>query len=179
MTDIRSAMAVELENALRAERSKFQLQLQQLHEEHQQQISELSSRDRLQSTAEQQVMFNEALKKAIDEKEAKIVELESKLKLQAQQISELQIPLTSNGDNGMTDHGDQENKGKLRGIAEQQVVFNEALSKALGERDVEMERLTKEVDRQKQTIEALNAKLSDSSLNGTFDYPKDIVTLDT
>lgn len=177
MTDIasiRSAMAIELENALRAERSKFQIQLQQLHDEHQQEIAELSSKDRLQSTAEQQVKFNEALKKAIDEKEALIVELEAKNKLLAKQIDDLHV--TNNGENGVTVNGD---RGKLRGIAEQQVVFNEALNKAMSERNVEMERLSKEVDYQKQTIEALNSKLSGLSVNGNVDYHKEISSRDT
>jgi len=175
MTDIasiRSAMAVELENALRAERSKFQLQLQQLHDEHQQEIAELTSKDRLQNTAEQQVKFNEALKKAIDEKEALVGELEAKNMLQSKQIDQLQSLVTSSLDNSMAENGinGQEGKGKLRGIAEQQVLFNEALNKAISEKNAEMERLSKEVESHKEIVEALNLKLSQKQVNGKGDY---------
>jgi len=53
--NVRSAMLVEFENNQKAERAKFQLQLQQLKEEHQQQIKELVAKGKIRDTAEQQV----------------------------------------------------------------------------------------------------------------------------
>ena len=56
--NVRSAMLVEFENNQRAERAKFQLQLQQLKEEHQQQIKELVAKGKIRDTAEQQVRID-------------------------------------------------------------------------------------------------------------------------
>ena len=53
--NVRSAMLVEFENNQKAERAKFQLQLQQLKEEHQQQIKDLVAKGKIRDTAEQQV----------------------------------------------------------------------------------------------------------------------------
>ncbi len=56
--NVRSAMLVEFENNQKAERAKFQLQLQQLKDEHQQQIKELLAKGKIRDTAEQQVRAN-------------------------------------------------------------------------------------------------------------------------
>ncbi len=56
--NVRSAMLVEFENNQKAERSKFQLQFQQLKDEHQQQIKDLLAKGKIRDTAEQQVRTN-------------------------------------------------------------------------------------------------------------------------
>ncbi len=56
--NVRSAMLVEFENNQKTERAKFQLQLQQLKDEHQQQIKELLAKGKIRDTAEQQVSAN-------------------------------------------------------------------------------------------------------------------------
>ena len=60
---IRSTIKLEYENELRAEKSKWERQLQEIKEEHEQALVEVMSREKIRDIAEQQVMFNEALNK--------------------------------------------------------------------------------------------------------------------
>merc|ERR1719266_3272538 len=69
---IRSAIKLEYENELRAEKSKWERQVQELKEEHEQALVEMMSREKIRDIAEQQVMFNEALNKAMEEKNKKM-----------------------------------------------------------------------------------------------------------
>ena len=53
--NVRSAMLAEFETNMKSERAKFQQHLQQLKEEHQKKILELTSKGKIRDTAEQQV----------------------------------------------------------------------------------------------------------------------------
>ena len=81
---IKSAIAQEYENNLRAERSRWERQMVQLRDDHEQAISEIKSKQKLKDSAEQQILFNEALatlKKSNSEKDNEIKRLESELQL--------------------------------------------------------------------------------------------------
>ncbi len=79
MDSIRSAIASEYEISLRAERSKMELQLEQLKREHTEAVEALRSRDRVRETAEKQVAFNEALKRALEERDVELEQLRLQL----------------------------------------------------------------------------------------------------
>ena len=55
--NVRSAMLAEFEANMRAERFKFQQHLQQVKDEHQKKILELTSKGKIRDAAEQQVRF--------------------------------------------------------------------------------------------------------------------------
>lgn len=162
--NIRSALVAEFETNLRSERSKFQLQLQQVRDEHQQQLMELASKGKLRSTAEQQVMFNEVLKKAMDEKNAKIEELSKANKAHEEVVASLrnQMKNGDHSDGASKTSNDNHNaeREKLRGTAEQQIMFNEALKKAMDEKNAKLEELAKANKSQEELIESLRQQLS-------------------
>ena len=81
---IRSAIALEYDNNLRAERSKWERQMVQLRDDHEQALDEIKSKHKLRDSAEQQVLFNEALAKLKDsntDKDKEIKKLESSLNM--------------------------------------------------------------------------------------------------
>merc|ERR1719219_1288195 len=81
--NIRSAIKLEYENSLKVEQNKWERKIQQLKEEHEQTLVEMMSREKIRDIADQQVMFNEALNKAMDEKNKQIQDLlDSKVKLE-------------------------------------------------------------------------------------------------
>lgn len=74
---------MEYETNLKAEQAHWERQLQQLKEEHEQTLVEMMSREKIRDIADQQVMFNEALNKAMDEKNKQMQNLiEAKTKLE-------------------------------------------------------------------------------------------------
>ena len=82
MESIRSAIALEYDNNLRAERSKWERQMVQLRDDHEQALDEIKSKHKLRDSAEQQVLFNEALAKLKDsntDKDKEIKKLETSL----------------------------------------------------------------------------------------------------
>merc|ERR1711862_169279 len=60
--------------------AKWAKQMQELKEEHEQNLVEMMSREKIRDIAEQQVLFNEALNKAMEEKDRKIQDLQGQLK---------------------------------------------------------------------------------------------------
>lgn len=76
---IRSAINLEYEQNLKFEQSKWERQIDELKIEHEQSLVEVMSRERIRDTAEQQVLFNEALSKAMEEKETQLQVLQEKL----------------------------------------------------------------------------------------------------
>merc|ERR1719225_742490 len=81
--NIRSAIKLEYENSLKVEQNRRERQIQQLKEEHEQTLVEMMSREKIRDIADQQVMFNEALNKAMEEKNRQVQELQDKLTLLA------------------------------------------------------------------------------------------------
>ena len=79
--NIRSAIKLEYENSLKVEQNRWERQIQQLKEEHEQTLVEMMSREKIRDIADQQVMFNEALNKAMEEKNRQVQELQDKLTL--------------------------------------------------------------------------------------------------
>ena len=65
---------------MKGEQAKWAKQMQELKEEHEQNLVEMMSREKIRDIAEQQVLFNEALNKAMEEKDRKIQELQGQLK---------------------------------------------------------------------------------------------------
>ena len=89
MESIRSAIALEYDNNLRAERSKWERQMVQLRDDHEQALIEIKSKQKLRDSAEQQVLFNEALAKLKDSnngKDKEIKKLESSLQIKTKGI---------------------------------------------------------------------------------------------
>ena len=83
---IRAALYQEYENNLRAERSKWERQMVQLRDDHEQALAEIKSKQKLRDSAEQQVLFNEALAKLKEEnteKDNEIKKLKSTLHLKS------------------------------------------------------------------------------------------------
>ena len=78
--NIRGAIKLEYDNNLKGEQAKWAKQMQELKEEHEQNLVEMMSREKIRDIAEQQVLFNEALNKAMEEKDRKIQELQGQLK---------------------------------------------------------------------------------------------------
>lgn len=70
--NIRSALVQEYDVNLRVEKSKWERQMMQMKEEHEQALVEIMSREKIRETAEHQVLFNEALKKAMDERDKQL-----------------------------------------------------------------------------------------------------------
>ena len=66
------AVSHEYQNMLRSERAKWEQQVRQMQDDHEQAILELKTRNHIKDVAEQQVKFNEALAKAINEKDKEI-----------------------------------------------------------------------------------------------------------
>ena len=86
---IRSAIALEYDKNLRAERSKWERQMVQLRDDHDQALIEIKSKQKLRDSAEQQVLFNEALAKLKDSncgKDKEIKKLESSLQIKTKGI---------------------------------------------------------------------------------------------
>ena len=81
--NIRSAIKLEYENSLKVEQNRWERQMQQLKEEHEQTLVEMMSREKIRDIADQQVMFNEALNKAMEEKNRQVQDLQDKLTLLA------------------------------------------------------------------------------------------------
>ena len=84
LDSIRSAIAQEYENNLRAERSKWERQMLQLRDDHEQALAEIKSKHKLRDSAEHQIMFNEALAKlktSNSDKDNEIMQLKSTLQL--------------------------------------------------------------------------------------------------
>ena len=84
LDSIRSAIAQEYENNLRAERSKWERQMLQLRDDHEQALTEIKSKHKLRDSAEHQIMFNEALAKlktSNSDKDKEIIQLKSTLQL--------------------------------------------------------------------------------------------------
>jgi len=77
--NIRSAIKLEYENSLKMEQNKWERQIQELKEEHEQSLVEMMSREKIRDIADQQVMFNEALNKAMEEKNRQVQELQDQL----------------------------------------------------------------------------------------------------
>jgi len=89
---IRTALCQEYENNLRAERSKWERQMVQLRDDHEQALAEIKSKLKLRDSAEQQVLFNEALAKLKEEnteKDSEIKQLKSSLHLRSKGMSRL------------------------------------------------------------------------------------------
>ena len=92
MDGIRTALCQEYENNLRAERSKWERQMVQLRDDHEQALAEIKSKQKLRDSAEQQVLFNEALAKLKEEnteKDSEIKQLKSSLHLKSKGMSRL------------------------------------------------------------------------------------------
>merc|ERR1712062_415334 len=81
--NIRSAIKLEYENSLKMEQGKWDRQIQELKEEHEQSLVEMMSREKIRDIADQQVMFNEALNKAMEEKNRQVQELQDQLAVAA------------------------------------------------------------------------------------------------
>ena len=82
LDSIRSAIAQEYENNLRAERSKWERQMLQLRDDHEHALTEIKSKHKLRDSAEHQIMFNEALAKlktSNSDKDKEIIQLKSTL----------------------------------------------------------------------------------------------------
>ena len=92
MDGIRTALCQEYENNLRAERSKWERQMVQLRDDHEQALAEIKSKQKLRDSAEQQVLFNEALAKLKEEnteKDSEIKQLKLSLHLKSKGMSRL------------------------------------------------------------------------------------------
>lgn len=76
---IRNAIKLEYENNLKSEQAKWERQIQQLKEEHEQTLVETMSREKIRDTAEQQIVFNEALNKAMEDKNKQVEQLQEEL----------------------------------------------------------------------------------------------------
>ena len=76
---IRSAIKADYETILNLERVKWEKQMQELKEEHEQNLVESMSRERIRDVADQQVIFNEALSKAMEEKNKEVEVLRAEL----------------------------------------------------------------------------------------------------
>ncbi len=60
---------------MRSERAKWEKEMEDLREEHQQTLVEVMSREKIRDTAEAQVIFNETLNKAMEEKNKQLAEV--------------------------------------------------------------------------------------------------------
>merc|ERR550532_239297 len=88
---IRTALYQEYENNLRAERSKWERQMLQLRDDHEQALAEIKSKHKLRDSAEHQIMFNEALatlKTSNSDKDNEIMQLKSTLQLKIKELEE-------------------------------------------------------------------------------------------
>ena len=77
---IRHTMQVEFETNLRMEREKWETRLEQMNREHQDAMEQLKTKDRVKDTASQQVIFNEAMKKVVMEKDRQVDQVREELK---------------------------------------------------------------------------------------------------
>ncbi len=75
---IRSTILAEHEAMLRQERTLHEERVRVLHTQHEEELERVRSEERNRETAEQQVKFNEGLKKAVDEREKAVKALEDK-----------------------------------------------------------------------------------------------------
>lgn len=66
---IKSSLATEYENNLRAERLKYEAKIDDLKKQHSATVSEVKAKEKGRDVAEQQVKFNEALQKALKAKD--------------------------------------------------------------------------------------------------------------
>ncbi len=87
MDTIRSSIIAEQENLLKLERTSWEEKLKEVERLHREELERVKSKGKNRDTAEQQIMFNEALKKAVDEKDNAVKALEEKSKLFNDEVS--------------------------------------------------------------------------------------------
>ena len=72
LENIRLSVGQEYQKKFEAEKAKFESQLRQMKEDHEAAVAEIKARKAIKDTAEQQIKFNEALAKAVAEKDKQL-----------------------------------------------------------------------------------------------------------